>query len=268
MTIGKKLYYGFGAILAIILFLFVINIVTVVRQYSTREAVRATLSDVQTIESVRYKIIENRLSLGNYLLSGDLRDEERTKKGESELQDLLKDGEAKANDRELRAALSQVEDNERGWADDFAKQMIAKRHQVDSGDATVSDMQIFYLQQDPTVWVNKSTGILDQANQAVRKAQDDSNASAALATWVSGIITTVGTLLAVVLGGLIAFYTAKSIKEPLYHLIEVAHRIGDTGDLDQTIDFHRSDEVGMLAENFNKMIVHLKEMASVSAAIA
>ena len=36
-------------------------------------------------------------------------------------------------------------------------------------------MQIFYLQQDPTVWVNKSTGILDQANQAVRKAQDDSN---------------------------------------------------------------------------------------------
>jgi methyl-accepting chemotaxis protein len=268
MTIGKKLYYGFGAILAIILFLFVINIFTVMRQYSTREAVRATLSDVQTIEGVRYKIIENRLSLGNYLLSGDLRDEEKTKKGEAELQDLLKDGEAKANDPELRSALSQVDENEHGWADDFAKQMIAKRHQVDSGDATVSDMQIFYLQQDPTVWVNKSTAILDQADQAVRKAQDNSNASAAFATLVSAVITTVGTLLAVVLGGLIAFYTAKSIKEPLYHLIEVAHRIGDTGDLDQTIDFHRSDEVGMLAENFNKMIVHLKEMASVSAAIA
>jgi methyl-accepting chemotaxis protein len=268
MTIGKKLYWGFGAILAIILFLFVINIFTVMRQFSTREAVRATLSDVQAIEKVHSKIIENRLSLGNYLLSGDLRDEEKTNKGVSELQELLKDGETKANDAALRSAFSQVDENEHGWSEEFAKQMIAKRHQVDSGDATVSDLQIFYLQHDPAAWINKSTGILDQANQAVHKAYEDSNASAGTATLVSAVITTVGTLLAVVLGGLIAFYTAKSIKEPLYHLIEVAHKIGETGDLDQTIDVHRGDEVGMLAENFNKMIVHLKEMASVSAAIA
>jgi methyl-accepting chemotaxis protein len=75
-------------------------------------------------------------------------------------------------------------------------------------------------------------------------------------------------LIAVVLGVLIAFYTARSIKDPLHHLIEVAQRISNTGDLDQTIDIHRGDELGMLAENFNKMVLHLKEMASVSAAIA
>ena len=103
---------------------------------------------------------------------------------------------------------------------------------------------------------------------AVQKSLDDSNNSAkAATTWSTGI-TTVGTLLAVLLGLLIAFYTAKSIKEPIYHLIEVAQRIGETGDLEQTIDIHRDDEVGMLAENFNKMIVHLKDMAAVSAAIA
>ena len=48
----------------------------------------------------------------------------------------------------------------------------------------------------------------------------------------------------------------------------MARRISDTGDLDQTIEVHRNDEVGVLADNFNKLIVHLKEMASVSAAIA
>ena len=36
----------------------------------------------------------------------------------------------------------------------------------------------------------------------------------------------------------------------------------------RSIDIRRTDEVGMLADNFNKMIVHLKEMAAVSAAIA
>ena len=110
--------------------------------------------------------------------------------------------------------------------------------------------------------------IRDRANLAVRKALDDSNSSATAATSLSTIITTVGTFLAILLGGFIAFATAKSIKEPLYHLIEVAHRIGETGDLDQSIDIHRSDEVGVLASNFNKMIVHLKDMAAVSAAIA
>ncbi len=268
MTIGKKLYWGFGAILAIILFLFVINMFIEMRQYSARSAVAATLSDVQTIEGVRYKMIENRLSLGNYLLSGDLRDEEKTNRGISDLQELLKEGEAKANDTGLRSALSQVEENERGWAEEFAKGMIAKRHQVDSGDATVSDLQIFYLQHDPASWINRSTSILDQANQSMRKAEEDSSASSASATLVGAIMTTVGTLFAVALGGLIAYKTAKSITYPVGHLIEVARRISETGDLDQIIDVHRNDEVGVLAENFNKMIVHLKEMAAVSAAIA
>ena len=268
MTIGKKLYWGFGTILAIMAVLLVINIISIARQYAARDAVRATLTDVQTIENVRYRMIENRLSLGNYLLSGDLRDEDKTNKGVSQLDELLKSGEAKANDTNLRQALAQVEENEHSWAEDFAKQMIAKRHQVDSGDATVSDLQIFYLQRDPASWINKSTTILDQASEAVRKAQDESNASSASATLMNAIFTIVGTLFAVILGVGIAFYTAKTIKEPLYHLIDVAHRIGDTGDLDQTIDIHRKDEVGILADNFNKMISHLKEMAAVSAAIA
>ena len=268
MTIGKKLYWGFGAILAIILFLFVINIFTVVRQYSTRSMAAATLSDKETIESVQQKLLGNRLSLGNYLLSGDLRDEEKTNKGINDLQDLLKLAETRANDPGLKTALSQVEDNERSWANDFAKEMIAKRHQVDSGDATVSDLQIFYLQHDPASWTNKSTNILEQADESVRKAYEDSDAASKSALTVSAVITTVGTLLALVLGGFIAYSTAKSITHPVGHLIEVAHRISETGDLDQTIDIHRDDEVGLLAENFNKMITHLKGMAALSAAIA
>ncbi|HXO04615.1 MAG TPA: methyl-accepting chemotaxis protein [Candidatus Sulfotelmatobacter sp.] len=268
MTIGKKLYLGFGAILAIMLALFIVNIFTVRREYNARSTVASTLSDVKAIESVRFQMMENRLYLGNYLLSGDLRDEEKTNKGVSDLSQLLKDAESKVSDASLKAAFVQVEEGERSWAEDFAKPMVAKRHQVDAGDATVSDLQIYYLQHDPNSWFNKSSAVLDEANLAVRKALDDSNSSATAATSLSTIITTVGTFLAILLGGFIAFATAKSIKEPLYHLIEVAHRIGETGDLDQSIDIHRDDEVGILASNFNKMIVHLKEMAAVSAAIA
>ena len=37
-------------------------------------------------------MIENRLSLGNYLLSGDVRDEEKTNKGITDLQNSLEAG--------------------------------------------------------------------------------------------------------------------------------------------------------------------------------
>src|SRR5271170_2145856 len=139
MTISKKLYLGFGAILAIMLFLFVINLFTVAREYNARSASAATLADVQTIESIRYQMMENRLFLGNYLLSGDLRDEDKTNKGVADIIQAAKDGATKANDAFLKNALNQVEENERNWSENFAKEMIAKRHQVDAGDATVSD---------------------------------------------------------------------------------------------------------------------------------
>lgn len=268
MTIGKKLYLRFGTILAIMLVLLMVNIFTVQRQFTARSAVASTLFDVQNIERVRYKIMENRLALGDYLLSGDRRDEERINKGVSDLQQILHEGEGMAGDAELRGALSQVEDNEHNWANQFAKAMAAKRHQVDAGKASIGELESYYLQQDPQTWINKSNTILDDASRAVRRAQEKSNESSDSATMWSAIVATVGTLLAVLLGGLIAFSTAKSIQEPLHYFIDVTKRIGETGDLDQSIDMHRSDEVGILAENFNKMIVHLKEMASVSAAIA
>ncbi|HXC43630.1 MAG TPA: hypothetical protein VNY51_08925, partial [Candidatus Dormibacteraeota bacterium] len=207
MTIGKKLYLGFGAILAIMFCLFIINLFTVRREYTAQDTVRATLSVVQTIENVRFQMMENRLYLGNYLLSGDLRDEDKTNKGVADLLAMLKDGQAKSNDPGLRSALAQVADTEGNWSENFAKQMMAKRHQVDSGDATVSDLQIYYLQHDPASWVNKSSAVLDDASRAVRKSLDDSNASAASATALSTWFTSLGTLGAIFFGGFIAFYT-------------------------------------------------------------
>jgi methyl-accepting chemotaxis protein len=268
MTIGKKLYLGFGAVLGMMLILLFVNIITVRHERDARTTVAAALTDVQAIESVRYQMMENRLYLGSYLLSGDLRDEDKTNKGINDLQELLKQTGSKVSDTIVRTSLSQVQENEHDWAENFAKPMIAKRHQVDAGDATVSDLQIYYLQHDPSSWVNKSTGVLDESNRNVRKEFDDADQSATSATNWNFIITTLGMSFAAAFGVLIAWRTAKTIKDPLNHLIEVAHRIGDSGDLDQSIDIHRDDEVGALAENFNKMIVHLRDMASVSASIS
>ncbi len=268
MTIGKKLYAGFGLILAILSLLFVVNIVTGWKESSARKDAGAALDGVRSVESVRNQIMLNRLNMNNFLLSGDPRDEEKVNKGLTDIIDQIKRGESNASSEAVRTALIQVESTEASWSDNFAKPLIAKRHQVDSGDATVSDLQIFYLQKDPSSWLTKSSVILDQSNEDVRKFQDETTKSAQRASTVSIWVTGLGTFLALLAGGVIAFLTAKSITEPLTHLITVAREIGDSGDLDQSIDIHRNDEIGALATTFNNMVAYLKEMASVSMAVA
>jgi methyl-accepting chemotaxis protein len=269
MTIGKKLYAGFGSILVILVALFVVNIVAGLKEQSARGDASNALQSVRTIESVRYQIMLNRNNLNNFLLSGDPRDEEKVNRGLVDLGEMIKRSESQSATADLlRTALIQVESTESSWGDNFAKPLLAKRHQVDSGDATVSDLQIFYLQKDPTSWLTKSSAVLDQTNAEITKSLDETTKSAARASAFSTGLTTGGTLLALLLGFGVAVYTARSITEPLTHLITVAREIGDSGDLDQNIDIHRNDEIGALATTFNNMVAYLKEMAAVSMSVA
>jgi methyl-accepting chemotaxis protein len=268
MTIGKRLYLGFGVILAILGLLFIVNIVAGFREQSARKDATSALENVRTIESVRYQIMLNRHNMDNFLLSGDPRDEEKVNKGFSDINDLIKRGEVQSGNDGVKTALIQVESTEASWADNFAKPLLAKRHQVDSGDATVSDLQIFYLQKDPASWLTKSSAVLDQTSADITKSLDATAASAARASSISTGVTTLGTLVALLFGIGAAYKTAKSISEPLTHLITVAREIGDSGDLDQNIDIHRNDEIGALATTFNNMVAYLKEMANVSMSVA
>jgi methyl-accepting chemotaxis protein len=268
MTIKQQLYKSFGTILAILVGLLIVDIVSIWIASSARNQASSAMESVRTIESVRSKIMENRLNLNNFLLSGDPRDEDKVNKGFTELADLVKQGESKTSNEVLHTALIQVESIEASWADNFAKPLLAKRHQVDSGDATVSDLQIFYLQKDPASWLTKSSTVLDQANNDIGKTHTESESRASLASIASFIIIIIGTLFAIGFGLFMAFRTAKSITEPLQHLITVAQEIGNSGDLDQNIDIHRNDEIGALATTFNNMVAYLKEMASVSMAVA
>jgi methyl-accepting chemotaxis protein len=268
MTIKQQLYRGFGLILIILAILLIVDVGSLLKAQRASSEAASTLEGVRTTENVRYQIMQNRLNLNNFLLSGDPRDEDKVNKGLTDLVDIIKRGQSQTSNEFLRSALIQVEGTEASWSDNFAKPLLAKRHQVDSGDATVSDLQIFYLQKDPASWLSKSSAVLDQANVDISKALADSQKAADRAATFSLVIVILGTILAILFGAWRAYTTSNSITQPLQHLITVAQEIGDSGDLDQNIDIHRNDEIGALATTFNNMVAYLKEMAAVSIAVA
>ncbi|MGE5054234.1 MAG: methyl-accepting chemotaxis protein [Acidobacteriota bacterium] len=268
MTLGKKLYLNFGFILGMVLLLFLVNYLAVEREHSAKEAAAKSLKLAEITNAVRFQMMQNRLYLSNYLLSGDTREVERMNEGLRSLNERLEEAKAQANSEQVKISLMKVQQLEQSWAKEFSQPLIDKRKDVDSGNATVAELQIYYLQKDASSWVKNSTDTLDIAdgeNHKEVEARQSSDQTAA--TWTI-LISLLFTLAALSVGAVIAYRTATGITEPLTNLMNVARGIGNTGDLEHNIDTSRADEIGELARTFHKMVTYLKEMAAVSEAIA
>ena len=65
------------------------------------------------------------------------------------------------------------------------------------------------------------------------------------------------TLVMIVLGALAVICLVRSMAVPIYRLADATGAVAK-GDLDQKVPIHRSDEIGILADSFNRMIRQLK----------
>jgi len=268
MSISKKLYLNFGAILFGVVVLFSVILWAVSHEQATKAAAAQALEMRDTTDHIRFQVMQNRLYLSNYLLSGDSREVERMNDGVRQLTEYLQTGQKFASSDQQRSALDSVSKNEAAWLSEFAQPMLQKRREVDAGNATVADLQIYYLQKDASSWVKTSTDALSVADGEThhileQRRKDDDTAGNEIILFAS-----VATVVALVFGALIAFRTARSITKPLADLMRVARQIGESGDLDHKIDIQRDDEIGALGRTFDTMVTYLKEMAAVSDAIA
>src|SRR6201998_2650520 len=247
MTIGKKLYVNFGIILTTVLGLFLVNWSAVQREHAAKKAAEASLELADATNAVRFQMMQNRLYLSNYLLSGDTREVDRMNEGLRSLNEKLDLGKTLANSEQVKTALSKVQQLEQSWGKEFAQPLIEKRKDVDSGNATVAELQIYYLQKDASSWVKNSTDSLDVADVENRKLGEERRSSDETAATGTIIVSLHSTLIAVCVGAIIAYRTAKTITDPLGNLMNVARGIGNTGDLEHNIDLTREDAIGELA---------------------
>jgi methyl-accepting chemotaxis protein len=270
MTLGKKLYGSFGIVLLLVLVLFLVNWRAVNREHDAKAAEKESLDLADATDAVKFQMMQNRLYLSNYLLSGDTREVDRMNEGIRLLGDKLEKTKGLAASDQEKNALERVQQLEQSWAKEFAQPLVEKRKDVDSGNATVAELQIFYLQKDASSWVKNSTEYLDVADRENKKIVEERRASDDSAGKSTILLSVIFTLVALFVGGFVAYRTAKEITDPLSNLMTVAHKIGNTGDLDHNIeiDTQRSDEIGELARTFANMVTYLKEMAVVSEAIA
>jgi methyl-accepting chemotaxis protein len=259
MTISKKLYLGFGSIVVILMLLFIINSIVVMKERTASEQTSMALESVQTLEAVQLKMMQVRLALQDYLLTGDERQHERMSKEAAGLADLFNKGRMRSQTDSLRDVLFRMETNERDWTDKFAAPLVAQRQKVDAGDATAADLQVFYAKKDPAIWTATSLSVLDAANAAIRRTQDESSASSAAVLSIGTAVSTAVTALAIFLCAAIAYRTARSITRPLKDTVGVLRNIAEgEGDLTRRVNQSTGDELGEMGKWFNTFIVKLE----------
>ncbi len=94
-------------------------------------------------------------------------------------------------------------------------------------------------------------------------------ASSASHATISSTITImiVLSVLGLVIGLLAAYIITVGITKPISRISQVAEEIA-IGDVQQEIDIHSKDEVGILADSFRKLVDYMKELSSASERIA
>jgi methyl-accepting chemotaxis protein len=259
MTISKKLYLGVGSIVAILILLFVTNTIVVMRERSASAQASVGVESVQSLEAVQMKMMQVRLHLQDYLLTGDERQREKMATETAILADAFNRGRMRAHTETLRDVLSRMETSQRDWKERFATPLIAQRQRVESGDASVADLQVFYAQKDPNEWTTAAMSIVEDANAAIREAQDESAASAAAVLAIGTAISTAVTIVAIVLCGAIGYRTAKAITRPLEATVVVLRNIAEgEGDLTRRLNQNTGDELGEMGKWVNTFIVKLE----------
>src|SRR5438445_430049 len=145
MTIGKKLYWGFGLVLGLVV---VVSLITLSVMGYERLSVHKmeTLFDVQrTTSEISTRMMENHQKMDYYLLSGVPQALVEVQKGQAELEGKLEKLIASSSDSDVKQNLQRVLDTEKRWKIEFVEPLIEKRKQVDSGNMTVDQLQLFYF---------------------------------------------------------------------------------------------------------------------------
>jgi methyl-accepting chemotaxis protein len=272
-SIGGKLFMGFGAILVVAVMLFSASLVAIWHEQDTADTYRKAIAMAGLRSELDRAIMNNRLHLRNFLLNGDTRESDLLFKGLGDVDQLINRIEETTsnlpqNRERAKQLLSTVRDVERDWASSFASTLVDKRRQVDAGSSTMAELSIAYLQANPGSEQKKEEEPLHQLDSIMSDAVANANASDKSAASIITTLALGGMFLMVVLGGFIAWRSAKSITDPLTQLIFVSRQIANAGDLDAKVEIYGQDEVAQLALTFNNMVLYLREMAGLSESIA
>lgn len=254
VSISRKLLLGFGSVLLLLVAVVVIAYTQFVSVEKTfTDLIRERTAKLLTIKNMIIDVKSQQVALRNFVTEENDQSEQQFKsfyeeyrKTSEELRsgiqtptmiDLLDRSDRSAKEY-YAFGQSVIELKKQGRTNEITRMLLDTGPTIISGfEETVTAME---QHQQNTL----DTGIVN-ANQLIQK--------------VLRLIMIIG-IISIVLGVVIALFMGRIISKPVAHVARAASRIAD-GDLTgEAIVVRNRDEIGDLAESFNKMMENLRHL--------
>ncbi|MBT2655280.1 methyl-accepting chemotaxis protein [Bacillus sp. ISL-18] len=253
-TIGKKLFFGFLAVLIILAVTVVISytqLTSIDNNYNN--LINDKANKVILVQKLNGIIKTEQVSIRGYLITKDPEALSNFTKAHEEfvtasenLDSIMVRPEAKKLLKSVKESESeyftignqQVLLKQQNKTDEYIKLSNLQGHQViTSLDKTIAELDIFQQK------------LLDQGNAANTKKVNS------VKTWVLIL-----GLIAIILGAIVAFIMGRMISKPIIKLVNVAHQIAK-GDLTlEDMHVNNNDEIGDLSRSFTEMVSNLRQL--------
>jgi methyl-accepting chemotaxis protein len=249
LTIGKKLYGGFGIILIFLLVLGIIAytaLARVVASYDDLIGRRASMLIV--LKDIQVKAIEQNGNLKEYLLTGSESSKSKAITSNGETSDAISRAMELARVQEHKDLLQELS-KLNGTYLELAKTVLAASTIKQGQDIAIQNTFPIGLKiaNDAKKLADIQQNLMDEGAEANNKQIEGANTL---------LVLTI--LLSIAVSALLGAYIARHLSRPITALSQAAKRIA-AGDLRIThVQVGNKDELGELAASFGRMAVELQ----------
>ncbi|WKL03551.1 methyl-accepting chemotaxis protein [Paenibacillus amylolyticus] len=254
VSISRKLLLGFGSVLLLLVAVVVISYTQFISVEKTfTDLIRERTAKLLTIKNMIIDVKSQQVALRNFVTEENDQSEQQFK---SFYEDYRKTSEELRSGIQTPTMIDFLDRSDRSAEEYYAfgQSVIELKKQgstseitrmlLDTGPTIISGFEETVTAMEQHQQNSLDTGIVN-ANQLIQK--------------VLRLIMIIG-IISIVLGVVIALIMGRIISKPVAHVARAASRIAD-GDLTgEAIVVRNRDEIGELAESFNKMMENLRHL--------
>ena len=268
LSIKRKLYLGFGAILAIILALLIIaynrfNSLSEANQWD-----RHTMDVIQAIDGLRNDLLQVQVEARGYYLTGTAARLDRTRKEQRDIPESIQTLQKLTRDNPAQVTrFSKLESMITVWSKEVIESQLVMREQLGNAPGAADAMgKTPQLASTANSAIGEIYKFMDDAAAEEHRLLLERSAASTSLQESMRLVITVGGMACVLLGALVAWLLVGSLTTPLTNLTAAVGRIA-RGDQGARAEVLANDELGKVTTEFNRMAQSIQDSQAKEKAV-
>ena len=266
LSIKQKLFYGFGMVLIILILLSILSFVNFSHVVDSNKRNIETYQALMDFDRLSQSMTKMETGQRGFLITGDPKFLDSFESGKKDFMLTFNRLIHSLTDPKLKELLNEINDTEEEWHS-YAQSVIDLRSQIAKTNGDIGVVIRIVQASQGKQYMDKIAADAGRCKAVelalLRERVRHSNELESQ----TNLMLLLGTLLAAFLGIFIALQITKMVVGGIRRIVAAADQLA-LGDVTVTVPTDSRDEVGALAQSFNKMAESIREQSDVAQKIA